>query len=67
MLLKPYQGVLRHLFRRSRFFEQMGRTRDDRQLLRTAEEPVGVLIHLDDGVVFAPDEEFKVGAVTSGR
>ena len=57
MNLKPLPGLLRHFFQCSRFFEQMCRTRDNRQSLRTAEELVGLLIHFDDGVVFAADQE----------
>src|SRR6478672_2536813 len=57
MLAEPFQGLLGHLLERSRFFKQMRRTRNDHQLLWAAEKPVGMLIHLDHGVIFAAYQE----------
>src|ERR1043165_9575395 len=57
MPCKPLPRVLGHLFKCSGFFEEMGGSRDDRDLLGTAEEPVRVLIHLDDGLMVAADHE----------
>ena len=47
MLSEPFQGILCHLLKRSRFFKQMRRTWNNHQLLWAAEKPVGMLIHFD--------------------
>ena len=57
MSSKPLQGLLGHLFECSRFFEQMCGPSDDRELLGTAEKAVRLLIHLDDGLILAADQE----------
>ena len=57
MLLEPSQGLLGHLFKRARLFKEVGGTGNDGELLRTAEQPVGSLIHLDDGLVVAANKE----------
>jgi len=57
MLSEPFQGILCHLLDRSRFFEQMCRTRNDHQLLWAAKKPVGLLIHFNHGVIFATDKQ----------
>lgn len=57
MASKPLEGLLGHLLKRSRFFEQMCGARDDHELLGTLEKPVRILIHLDDRVIFTADEE----------
>ena len=63
MLSEPFQGILCHLLKRSRFFKQMRRTWNNHQLLWAAEKPVGMLIHFDHGAIFAADYS-RVGAVT---
>ena len=57
MLSEPFQGILCHLLKRSRFFKQMRRTWNNHQLLWAAEKPVGMLIHFDHGVIFAADQQ----------
>lgn len=57
MPCKPFQRVLGHLFECARFLEQMCGSRDDRELLGAAEKPVRMLIHLDDRLIFAADQE----------
>lgn len=57
VLLKPVGGLLRHLFECSRFFKQMRRPGNDGQLLGTAEKPIGMLIHLNDRIILASNQE----------
>ena len=57
MLLKPFQGLLRDLFKCSRFFKQMRRAGDNRQLFGTAEQTVGMSVHLDDRLIFTADQQ----------
>ena len=57
MLLKPSQSLLCHLLKRARLFKEVCGPRNDAKLLRAAEQPVGSLIHLDDGLVVSTDNQ----------
>ena len=57
MLLKPSQGLLCHLLKRTRLFKEVCGTGNDGELLRTAEQPVSSVIHLDDRFIVAANKE----------
>ena len=56
-MLKPMPGFSSYVFERSRFFEQMTGTRDDRELFRAGELRERLLIHVDDGAVIPADKQ----------
>ena len=57
MPLEPLQSLPRDFLKSARFFKEVCGTRNNGELLRTAEEPIGMLIHLDHGFIFPTDEE----------
>src|SRR5262249_49318533 len=54
---EPIAGALRYLLKRARFFEQMGRARDDVDLAFAFHLRARLLVQFDDDMIFAADHE----------